>query len=60
MEWTRTAGRDWISGPWRIRGPIMGKEMFWLYRDGYDDALSFRTLIAAKNYVTYHTIISEG
>ena len=57
-RWTKTA-TGWVRGSWRIKGPIMGKPMFWLYRNGlrytptgkFDDAVSFATAAAAKQFV---------
>ena len=59
MKWSKTA-TGWTAHDglcrWTIRGPIMGKPMFWLYRDGsrftptgrYDDVVSFTTVREAK------------
>ena len=58
MKWRRTA-TGWVStdGRWRVRGPIMGQKMFWLYRVGfgrftptgrYEDVVSFPTAAQAK------------
>jgi hypothetical protein len=53
LRWTRL-------GRWRIRGPIWGKPMYWLYLNGsrvtatpgdYNTAVSFPTVAAAKRYV---------
>lgn len=59
--WRRAANGDWIAcdGAWRIRGPMMGRRMYWLYRNGtrvtptgrFEDAVSFTTSSAAKGYV---------
>lgn len=60
MEWRR-CGTGWVSadGAWRVRGPLMGKAMFWLYRVGsgrftptgrYEDAVNFKSAAAAKRY----------
>lgn len=59
MTWRRTA-TGWVSddGQWRVRGPIFGQLMFWLYRQGsrytptgrYDDAVQFRTAAQARAY----------
>ncbi len=60
MKWTRTATAGWTMhdgvSRWTIRGPIMGKPMFWLYRDNtrftptgrYDDVVSFKTAREAR------------
>jgi hypothetical protein len=62
VKWTQTATGGWTSHDglcrWTIRGPIMGKPMFWLYRDGarftpsgrYDDVVSFTTARKAKAF----------
>lgn len=60
-DWRRDALGGWITldGRWRIRGPIFGKPMFWLYRDGvrylaapgnYDSAVSFPTRAKAQHF----------
>jgi hypothetical protein len=67
MKWRRTAMGGWITedGRWGIRGPIFGKAMFWVYwrsadalsasrytpTGKYDDAVSFPTAAAAKEFV---------
>lgn len=62
MDW-RKAPTGWVSadGKWRIRGPIMGKRVYWLYHVGggrhllntndYESAVQFRSVAAAKRYV---------
>lgn len=60
MKWLKSFS-GWVSlSPagtrWAVRGPIMGRRMFWLYRDGlrfsptgrHNDALCFSTSAAAK------------
>lgn len=57
----RAGSGGWLSqdGRWTVRGPIMGKPMFWLYVDGrrytpsgrYEDAVSFKSAAAAKRFV---------
>lgn len=51
---------DVCGHTWRIRGPIYGKPMFWLYRDGdrvcerpgdYDSAVHFTSIRDAHHYV---------
>jgi hypothetical protein len=60
--WLRTAdGYTLMHGGhrWRVRGPILGKPMFWLYRDGsrytptgdFEDALNFASARAAMAFV---------
>lgn len=63
MKWTRTAfgwtGHNGLCR-WAVRGPIMGKPMFWLYREGsrftptgrFADVVSFKTAREAKKYAT--------
>lgn len=62
--WRKTA-TGWVrgDGKWRVRGPIMGKPMYWIYRVGagrlrrgaaFDTAVSFPTATAARNYVDHH------
>jgi len=49
----------WTWGEWRIRGPIFGRSMFWVYRAGsrytpsgrFDDAVSFPSITLAKGFV---------
>lgn len=53
--------QGWVSqdGVWKIRGPLMGKPIFWLYRNGsrytttgrYEDAVHFASAAAAKTFV---------
>lgn len=61
MKWTRAprAGTNgWVSGGWTVRGPLMGKAVYWLYKDGqrytetgrYDDAPYFTTAAEAKAF----------
>lgn len=64
MKWRRTASGNWITvdGKWTIRGPIMGKPMYWLYDSvnhvrytptgKYDDCVNFPTVAEAKKFVT--------
>lgn len=59
MTWQRTALGDWLSadGRWRVRGPLMGKRMFWLFLNGarytptgrFEDAPSFATAAHRPN-----------
>lgn len=72
MKWTRTATGGWTAHDgtcrWTVRGPIMGKPMFWLYRDGcrftptgrYDNVVSFRTAQDAKNKAEEYAPATEG
>jgi len=58
--WRRTATGGWLSpdGRWRVRGPIFGKAMYWLYHDGgrytptgrYDDVVNFPSARQARQY----------
>jgi hypothetical protein len=60
LIWKRRAVGGWISadGVWTVRGPIMAKPMFWLYRGTnrytptgkYNDAVNFKTAAEAKRY----------
>ena len=61
-RWRRIPIGDslWDDGvsSWRVRGPMWGLRMFWLYHDGlrytptglFRDAMSFRTRRAAKAF----------
>jgi GNAT superfamily N-acetyltransferase len=59
--WRRTASGDWLSPDscWKIRGPIFGKPMYWVYHDGgrytptgkYDDVVHFTTVAMAKKFI---------
>jgi len=71
MGWRKcpnAGSHGWLStdGRWKIRGPIWGKPMYWLYYNPtpghggagrfsetghYEDSLSFPTASAAKKYV---------
>ena len=64
MTW-RKGPLGWVTtdGRWRIRGPVYGKPMFWLYgphpqhhgrytpTGNYEDVVNFPTARAAKDYV---------
>jgi hypothetical protein len=60
--WKRRAVGGWITadGQWTIRGPIMGKPMYWLYfKNGrytptghYNEVVSFTTVSQAKAFVS--------
>jgi hypothetical protein len=58
-NWIRTAtGDGWVWNGWRVRGPIMGKRHYWLYRNNhrftptgkYDDVVFFKSPAAAKKF----------
>lgn len=61
MKWAKSP-TGWISdnGAWRIRGPIMGKPMYWLYLYGarytptnnYEDCVHFSSVQSAKRFVS--------
>lgn len=62
MDWKRSAlGHVLTIGKdvWRIRGPIFGKSMYWVYFNhsrynetgSYEDSIRFGTLRAAKRFV---------
>jgi len=48
-----------LDGVWKIRGPLFGKRIFWIYKNGqrfcetekYDSAVSKPSLNQAKKYV---------
>ena len=60
MTWRRSLD-GWVSsdGRWRIRGPIMGQRMYWLYWDGtrytptgrYADSVHFTSVQGARAFV---------
>lgn len=55
--WTRSLD-GWVKGNARVRGPIMGSEMFWVYVGGsrytptgsIEDAVSFPTGLEARKF----------
>ena len=69
--WVRTLD-GWTmqdaGGRWRIRGPIMGKRRYWLYRNAsrvsrigtYEDACTFASVAAAKAYVAALSAPAKG
>lgn len=60
-EWKRCAVGGWITadGVWRIRGPIWGIQMYWVYNQHgrftptgkYNDCVSFVSVYSAKRFV---------
>jgi hypothetical protein len=56
--WMPTTTGDSVKGPWRVRGPIMGKPMYWLHLNGsrytptglFNDAPSFVSRRAAEAF----------
>lgn len=69
IRWIPTALGDFLSddGQWRIRGPIWGKRMYWLYRNGsrytptgsYEDVANFTSLKVAQKFVETLTTSPE-
>jgi hypothetical protein len=57
IGWRRSLD-GWTKDVARVRGPIMGKDMFWVYINGsrytptghFEDAVSFATGAAARAY----------
>lgn len=68
-KWRRTFD-GWISGDgqWRVRGPMMGRRMFWLYHSGlrvrtgvgYDTAVHYQTAREAKQAIRELTMAHES
>lgn len=70
MKWAKSLdGFVSDNGNWRIRGPLFGKQIYWLYQGGqrhcavageYDTAVSFDSLKAAKAFVDENVGKSRG